>query len=415
MDNTLNLLAGAGILAAGITAGMLVMRLKLIPEIHDLQKRIRELGRREEEFTASMGKVQAETQNLSSFLVMLPDVARSLNSHLDRRDLASLLANVLEHIFDPSRILIYYSRREEKQLYLAFKKGVPENVPLGLRVAYSEGMTGWVAESRQVIDRDRFHGQSSGVRKMSLLGGQVIEESLGLDLLAPMGYDDECLGVICIGGSAKKPSDSKRMIKLVADLGSLALQNNMLYTSFQEMANSDALTKMFTKRYLLLRLGQEIHKAESSDRPLSAFIFDIDHFKKYNDSHGHLAGDELLKALSRTILREIREDDVAARYGGEEFVVLLPGTRKHEALAIAEKIRKTIESTRFPHAETQPLGKVTISGGVSTLGEDAKTSTELLKTADDALYRAKQKGRNMVLAYKIRYLSDEEEEEPVPA
>jgi len=415
MDGPLILLVGAGILAIGITAGMLVMRLKLMPEILTFQKRVRELGRREEELTGSMQKVQAETQNLSSFLVMLPDVARRLNSHLDTRNLASLLANVLEHIFDPSRILIYFSRGDEKLLSLAFKKGVPDNVPLGMRVAYSEGMTGWVAESRQVMDKDDFHGQSTGLRKGALLGGQVLEDSLAIDLLAPMSYEDECLGVICIGGSAKKPSDSKRMVKLVADLGSLALYNNKLYTSFQAMANSDALTKMYTKRYLLLRLGQEIHKAESSSQPLSAFIFDIDHFKRYNDTHGHLAGDELLKVLSRNILREIREDDIAARYGGEEFVVLLPGTQKHEALAVAEKIRKTIESTKFPHAETQPMGMVTISGGVSTLGEDAKTSNELLKAADDALYQAKQKGRNMVLAYKIRYLSDEEEEEQIPA
>lgn len=411
MSGTLFLLAGAGILALGITAGMIVMRMKLTPEIDDLQRKLKDEARQREELGTAVQQTQAETQNLSSFLVMLPDVARRLNSHLEKRNIGPLLANALEHIFDPSRILIYFARREEKQLYLAFKKGVPEKVPLGLRVAYTDGMTGWVADSRQVMDKDDFHGQSTGARRGAMLGGQVVEDSLGIELLAPMSYENECLGVICIGGSAKRPSDQKRMIKLVADLGSLALYNNMLYTSFQAMANSDALTKMYTKRYLLIKLGEEIHKAENGNTPLSVFIFDIDHFKKYNDTHGHLSGDDLLRSLSKMVRREIREDDVAARYGGEEFVVLLPGTRKEEALAIAEKIRTTIESTNFPHAETQPLGRVTVSGGVSTLGEDAGTSSDLLRTADEALYQAKQKGRNRVEAYRIRYLSDEEEEE----
>ncbi|HXI03928.1 MAG TPA: sensor domain-containing diguanylate cyclase [Candidatus Saccharimonadales bacterium] len=411
MNQTIFLLVGAGILALGITAGMMVMRRKLGSEVSRLESRLRDMQRHEDENRTLLTEAQAESQNLSSFLVMLPDLARQLNSHLDRRNIAQLLANALEHIFDPSRILIYFSRHEEKQLYLAYKKGVSETVPLGLKVGYNEGMTGWIAESRQVMDKDDFHGQSTGLRRGARIGGRVNEEQLGLDLLAPMSYEDECLGVICIGGSARKPSDQKRMIKLVSDLGSLALYNNLLYTSFQAMANSDALTKMYTKRYLLVRLGSEIHRAEKANQPLSVFMFDIDHFKKYNDAHGHLAGDDLLRMLSKTVRHELREDDVAARYGGEEFVVLLPGIRKSEALTIAEKIRRTIEMTRFPNAGTQPLGKVTISGGVSTLGEDAKTSSELLKAADDALYESKQRGRNLVLPHRIRYLSDEEEEE----
>jgi diguanylate cyclase (GGDEF)-like protein len=411
MSNLLFLLAGAALVAVGVTAGMIVMRMKLTPETDQLRRKVRELNRREGELGDSIVKVQAEGKNLSSFLVMLPDLARRLNSHLEKRNIGPLLANAIQHIFEPSRILIYFGRRDQKMLYLAHKKGVAEQVPLGLQVAYSDGMTGWVAEHRLVMDKDDFHSQTAGARQGALLGSTVIEDSLGLELLAPMTYEDECLGVICLGGISKKPSDHKRMIKLVADLGSLALYNNMLYTSFQAMANSDSLTKMYTKRYLLIRLGEEIHKAENANQPLSLFIFDIDHFKKYNDAHGHPEGDELLRTLSRTVKREIREDDLAARYGGEEFVILLPGTKKDEALAIAEKIRKTIEDTPFPLAESQPLGKVTISGGVAVLGEDANTSVELLRAADEALYLAKQKGRNQVLAYKIRYLSDEEEEE----
>ena len=170
MNGTLFLLAGAGILAVGVTLGMIVMRLKLTPEIQVLQKKIRVLGRQEEEWSATVLKTQEETKNLSSFLVLLPDLARRLNSHLEKRNIGPLLANTLEHIFDPSRILIYFGRKDEKQLYLAYTKGVPDSVPLGLKVAFTDGMTGWVADNLQVMDKDDFHGQSTGARRGALLG-----------------------------------------------------------------------------------------------------------------------------------------------------------------------------------------------------------------------------------------------------
>jgi diguanylate cyclase (GGDEF)-like protein len=408
MDSTLFLLSGVGILALGAVAGVLMTRLKLSPELKQVEGKLEEISRREEDLGTTIQTLQAENKNLSNFLVMFPDVARRLNSHLEKRNIAPLLASLLQHIFEPSRILIFFTNREEKSLYLAYKKGVSEHAPLGMRVSFSEGMIGWVASHQLTMDREDFHNQPAGMQR-SGTHKPSLESALAMDLLSPMNYENECLGVVCIGGTTRKTADHKRMIKMVADLGSLALYNHMLYTWFQGMANSDALTKMYTKRYLLIRLGEEIHKAERTDQQLSVFIFDIDHFKKYNDANGHLAGDELLRNLSRLVLSEIREDDTAARYGGEEFVVILPNTRKEAAVTIAEKIRKLIETTAFPNTETQPLGRLSISGGVASLGQDGRSTNELLRAADQALYLAKEKGRNRIVAYKFRYLSDEDE------
>ena len=405
MDNSIFLLAGVGILFAGMVLGLIVMRLRLAPELRLLKGRIEEAARHEEEVATIVQKLQAENKNLSAFLVMLPDVARRLNSHLEKRNIAPLLASVLQHIFEPAQILVFLMNREEKQLYLAFKKGISDNVPLGLRVSSTEGLLGWVASHQVTMDRDDFH--QTGLRRGAL--ERSVEDAMAIDLIAPMTYEAECLGVISVGGISRRPSDHKRMIKMVADLGSLALYNRMLYTSFQETANSDALTKMSTKRYLLMRLGEDIHKAEQSNQPLSVFIFDIDHFKHYNDAHGHLQGDDLLRILGRLVRQEVREDDTAARYGGEEFVIILPNTKKETALSIAEKIRKTIEAYPFLHGESQPLGRITVSGGVATLGSDGRTTNELLRAADQALYLAKEQGRNRIIAYRFRYLSDEEE------
>lgn len=407
MDNSIILLLSAAMLAVGAVVGGLLMRLRVSPELTHLRGKVQELTARAEEEGVALQRMQADFKNLSTFLVMLPDVARRLNSHLEKRNIGPLLASVLQHIFEPAQIVVFFMNREEKSLYLAYKKGIPESLPLGLRVSPTEGMIGWVASHQVTTDREDFHNQT-GARR-SGPSDRSIEAALSIDLIAPMTYENECLGVICVGGASRRPSDQKRMIKMVADLGSLALYNHMLYTSFQAMANSDPLTKLYTKRYLLLRLGEEIHKAEGGKQPLSVFIFDIDHFKKYNDTHGHLAGDDLLRMMGRIIRQEVREDDTAARYGGEEFVVILPNTTKENALAIAEKLRKVVESTAFPNGHTQPLGRLTISGGVATLVQDGNTTHELLRAADQALYLAKEQGRNRVVAYKLRYLSDEEE------
>jgi len=410
MDSPLVLLISLGILAIGVVVGMIFVRLKMGMEMASLKARADDVSRRADELSVTSQRLQAENKNLSSFLVMLPDVARRLNSHLEKRNIAPVLANVLEHIFEPSQILIFFMNREEKNLFLAFKKGVPDRVQLGMRVATTEGMIGWVASHQVTMDREDFHSQTGPRRGAN--HDLAMDPSMSIQLIAPMSYENECLGVLCVGGISRVPSDHKRMIKMAADLGSLAVSNSSIYTSFQSMANSDQLTKLYTKRYLLQKMGESIHKAERDNQPLSVFIFDIDHFKNYNDTHGHLAGDEVLRHFGQLVRQEVRGEDTAARYGGEEFVVILPNTTKENGLAMAEKIRKVIETHPFPNRETQPLGKVTISGGVATLGHDGRSTTELLGAADQALYLSKERGRNRVTAYKIRYLSDEED---VPA
>jgi diguanylate cyclase (GGDEF)-like protein len=136
-------------------------------------------------------------------------------------------------------------------------------------------------------------------------------------------------------------------------------------------------------------------------------MFDIDHFKTYNDTNGHVAGDEALKITGRIVDETIRQDDVAARYGGEEFVIMLPNTDKQGAFIAAEKIRKAIESFQYPHEESQPGGRLTISGGVATFPYDARSTQDLIRCADQGLYKGKREGRNRIGVYEPKYLSDE--------
>ncbi|XZE53404.1 diguanylate cyclase [Planctomycetaceae bacterium SH139] len=157
----------------------------------------------------------------------------------------------------------------------------------------------------------------------------------------------------------------------------------------------DALTGTFNKRYLLDAMNRELSRAMRQQAPLSLMMLDIDHFKQTNDTHGHLAGDEVLREFATRIMSALREDDMLARFGGEEFCILLCGTDQSEALEIAERCRLALVTQPFA-TSVGPLA-ISASFGVACLDHALEPSAvELIEQADQLLYRAKESGRNRV-------------------
>jgi diguanylate cyclase (GGDEF)-like protein len=157
----------------------------------------------------------------------------------------------------------------------------------------------------------------------------------------------------------------------------------------------DGLTQVHVKRYLLEQLDKELMRARRHARDLSFLMLDIDHFKKINDRHGHLAGDYVLKEVARLLSQRIRRDETLARYGGEEFAIVLPETTLEGARALAEGLRERVEQSRF--AFQGEIIRVTISIGGAMVEESDRTSLDLIQRADDKLYEAKRAGRDRVL------------------
>lgn len=164
------------------------------------------------------------------------------------------------------------------------------------------------------------------------------------------------------------------------------------------LATTDGLTELHNFRHFIATIHSEVQRSRRTHQPLSMLMIDVDHFKAFNDTYGHPAGDEVLKGVARLILSRVRRTDMACRYGGEEFTIILVETRKNEALIVAEELRALVEGARFCGGDGSPSMQVTVSIGVATFPDDAEDAETLIKAADGAMYRAKQGGRNRVEA-----------------
>lgn len=172
------------------------------------------------------------------------------------------------------------------------------------------------------------------------------------------------------------------------------------YERARLMAITDSLTGLHNFGYFKDRLTEERRRAERYQRLLSLIIFDLDHFKRYNDTHGHPAGNEVLRQVATILQQEARETDLVARYGGEELVIVLPETNRKTGWEVAERIRRRVSDTLFtPPGKTLPE-RVTLSAGVATFPVDATHEDELIERADASLYAAKASGRDRVVAYE---------------
>ena len=354
-------------------------------------------------------RLEQENQVFSEFFQILTDFTREMDGHLDRSTLARRLLEIVDKIFLPSQILVFLvDRNDPGCLILRESKGIAMDSGCWRQVHVGEGKIGWVARHGTAMDQDDF------VREMRT--GEANWDAPGhfrfkVDLCVPMLANyREVQGVISVGGITRHPKFEKRLLTTIGDLGGIALLNHGLMEEKEKKANSDGLTELINKRYLKVLLGEEIHKAEVQHQPMSLFIFDLDHFKKFNDSYGHLTGDIVLQGTAEVLRRTLRDTDIAARWGGEEFLVILPNTPKEGAWTAAEKIREALGQQLFQNEDGNPVTKVTLSGGVATFPEDGRQQTELVAAADRALYVAKKTGRNRVVKSEPTFFSGSGEE-----
>ncbi len=398
------------------TAGLLVpVLLRLRASVAEAQAERQASGPQLESLRQANARLQEDLGFLTHFLKDFPRLARELYNNLGERQIPGVLLSTVRCSLDAQQVAVLIRREDAARPNQKPKPGrfvvvatYPESGPVrvGTEIPVDCGEVGFVAASQVVANRQDLETEETRNR---LKPGPGLEGMRQPDLIAPLVYDRETLGAILVARPRKR-GDPKAALRLVAQSGAQALHTAAQMSRIKHTAEMDGLTRVYNKRHMEQTLNERVYRTAcaaydqrygergGADLALSVFLFDIDNFKNYNDANGHLTGDNLLRELATLVQRSIRKEDIFGRFGGEEFLLILPHTRVDQAMIVADKIRKLIASHPFPFASRQPLGRLSISGGVASYPDDGLDGAAMLRRADEALYLAKKHGRNRVLA-----------------
>lgn len=329
-------------------------------------------------------RIEDELRRSNAELAVLFQVSSAVSRAIDMH---GVLAEIIDsiaglEILNLERKGAILTVEEDGSLRLAHEVGHdPEFIEAHQHLHVGEGLCGRAAaEGKMIVTAGNCShlGQSLSASGMGPQGHIVI----------PLKARERVLGVLCLyvaAESAPKEAEHRLLLSIGEQIG-IALENANLYEATRRLALHDPLTGLGNRRHLEIVADGSLAMARRYGTPFSIILLDLDHFKLYNDTYGHSAGDRLLIEVARTMKKEVRDTNLVVRYGGEEFLILLPDTEITAALAVAERIRVKISENTG----------ITISLGVSWAKDAAKTMDELIAVADVALYQAKNSGRNQV-------------------
>jgi len=342
-------------------------------------------------------RLETDLNFLVDFFRVFARLLAEMHAERQVRMIPKALLKAIVEIYRPEVATVLVRRGapggnpDDVRLTIAALHSTGGNLTEGMEFKFGEGQAGIVAERQQVLTRKDFEGDQIFNYERS----RVTSEPT-YDIMAPMVAGDTTLGVLALARPDRHHDSERDVLEMIARVGALTWKNVQAYREKEVEAEIDKLTKIFNKGALLRRLGLALHEARSTGGKVAIFMFDLDNFKIYNDTNGHLAGDRLLTQLSQLVKETVRTDDVFGRFGGEEFLLVMPKRTGPQGMTAAGTIRKRIAEFPFEGGDTQPLGIVSISGGVAVFPDDATEQVELMQAADNALYRAKTGGRNNV-------------------
>lgn len=342
-------------------------------------------------------QLYGETHHYAEQMTVLNRISLAITEGLE---LDQLLPKLHEQCTQIAPIDVFYVALYDEATYLL---NIPYFCELGATrtggprdIRERPGLTGYVIQTRQTLYLpDTLDGKSLPV-PLVRTGGTPARSYVGAPLIAR----DHVIGVISMQTyqpNAYSPQQV-HMLEMIALQAAIAVANARLYEQVQQLAITDELTSLPNRRILFERGESEVVRAQRFGHLLAVMMFDIDHFKLVNDMFSHAVGDQVLRAIAQACEKNLRSTDLAARYGGEEFVLVLPETNLATAMRVAERLRAAIANLAIP----VPGGKnaqVTISAGIAVMDGNALNFKSLLARADQALYRAKENGRNCVMVW----------------
>lgn len=336
-------------------------------------------------------KIDDKLRLLSARLTSLQTLTRVISKSLDYNEVLKETLKVVQQVINAEKCSIWLLEENSNKLSLKECSGWKDEERSSFNSSPTEdaGIVGEALRNGRVMVETEHRGFSNAAE------GAVMPSKA----CAPLKLGDKKLGIINIEKfqeDAKADQEELRMLELISTLSAVAIENSNLFKKTEMLANTDGLTKLYTRRYMEGFFEAELEKSRRYNHPLSFIISDIDHFKSFNDTYGHQIGDFVLEETAKVLKNAVRNVDLAARYGGEEFVAVLPETDYKGAFTFAERLRKLVESKVYEDQKTGQKLRVTVSIGVASYPLHSKVLTEIIKKADAALYIAKESGRNRV-------------------
>lgn len=314
-----------------------------------------------------------------------------LSSTLTLEDLANKIASESMDLIGKSNTCLLYLVDETK-LELSLVASRSSKRKIHVKEKQGDIFDQWVFRQRQPLNIADIYKDF----RFSTEDIEALKRNFKSILSSPMITENRIVGVLRLDSqkSGVYTPDDLRLLDILADLSAVSLENAMLYKRIEELAIKDDLTGLFVRRYFHQKYTEEFNKALRYDKSLNLLMIDIDHFKQYNDTYGHTAGDIVLREVAKILSHNINKNDILARFGGEEFIVLLFDMDKSSAIQKADYIRKEIQN--HPILLRRKKTGITVSIGVANCPKDSKLKKELIHQADVNLYKAKMEGRNRV-------------------
>ena len=359
------------------------------PVIVHSRDEVGELAETFEVMRKNLRRYQSSLKNRIEELQTLYDVGRVISSTLDFNELLEIILDIIIKTLKAERGSIMLLDQKAGELRIKAARGLPPEVIANTRVKLGERVAGYVLETGRpmlIIDTDR----SQSFKKLK--DGRIVSGSM---LSVPLVAKDKRLGVLNVSKSVAYSFDDKdlELFTALANQAAIAIDNARLYL----MAITDELTGLYIRRFFYQRLSEEVKRARRYKHSCTAIMLDIDHFKSFNDTYGHAAGDLVLIQVAKKLVECVRDVDIVARIGGEEFAIICPEQSSQMSMVPAERIRRTIEAEELDIGKA--VVKIKVSVGVADFPHCLGNEHELMACADEALYYAKEHGRNRVVMY----------------
>ena len=326
-------------------------------------------------------------------LAIFHDVAKALTSSLN---LDSILQTIMEKMaayFEPDTWSLLMVDEEKEELYFAIAVGDASEALKTVRLKMGEGIAGWVAKHGEPLLVPDVYTDERFAKRID----EMTKWQTHSIICLPLKSKQRVLGVIQLINVDTKHFEDHEILALqaLADYAAIAIDNARAVERIQELTITDDCTGLYNARHLYKTLEAEVYRSARFGYEFSVLFLDLDHFKRVNDTHGHLIGSKLLAEIGYAIKSHLRLIDYAFRYGGDEFVVLLPQTGKEAALVVARRIRDVFRNSVFCREENLNLN-VRASMGVATYPEDAKSAHEIIRQADEMMYMVKNSTRDNI-------------------